>query len=249
MTSLVLHAAVPGGTASAPLHLPDLRPDDAAPLPLVVFYPDAGGPRATMTAMAERLAAHDHAVLLMNPYERLPPYAPFDMHTAFSDPAERTRIMALIQGFDTQVLVSDTVALLDTITHPRIDTTRLATMGYCMGGRVAFLAATQLGARVAAVAAIHAGGLVNDKPQSPHKQLGRARARFYVGVADADASCTTEHQAALEAAFREAGLTHQLELYAGAKHGFAVPDFPVYDATAAERHWERVLALFEATLR
>ena len=39
------------------------------------------------------------------------------------------------------------------------------------------------------------------------------------------------------------------EHYEGALHGFAVPDFPVFDAIAAERHWQRVPELFAATLR
>jgi carboxymethylenebutenolidase len=39
------------------------------------------------------------------------------------------------------------------------------------------------------------------------------------------------------------------ELYAGASHGFAVPDTPAHDAAAADRHWTELVALFDATLR
>jgi carboxymethylenebutenolidase len=41
---------------------------------------------------------------------------------------------------------------------------------------------------------------------------------------------------------------YTLELFTGARHGFAVPDHSVYDERAAERHWDRVLELFDAEL-
>ncbi len=242
----IASASIASATVSAPLDLPDT---DAARFPLVVFYPDAGGPRDAMTTMAQRVTANGYACMIVNPYWRLPPYAPFDVATVFTDPPERARIFALMNGFDTTQLVGDTVALLDAITDPRVAKDRIGTMGYCMGGRIAFLAGTILGERVAAVAAIHAGGLVSDKPESPHRRVGTMRANVYVGVADADGSCTPEHQAALATALTEANVTHQIELYPNVKHGFAVPDFPVYDEAAAEKHWQRVLALFETTLR
>jgi carboxymethylenebutenolidase len=40
-----------------------------------------------------------------------------------------------------------------------------------------------------------------------------------------------------------------MELYAGANHGFAVPDTAVYNKDAAEKHWAAVGALFAQTLR
>lgn len=247
MPTLPLHAVAPGGPVDASLVLPD----DAshARLPLVCFFPDAGGPRDTMTSMAARLASHGYAVLIVNPYAHLPPYEPFDVKTVFTDPPERARLFAMIQAFDTKQIVADAAALADAISDARVVKDRFGAMGYCMGGRIAFIASTILGDRVAAVGAIHAGGLVNDKPESPHRQAAAIRARIYVGAADQDQSCTLEHQAALRETLGAANVPHQIELYEGAKHGFAVPDFPVYDEPAAEKHWQRLLELFEATLR
>ena len=52
----------------------------------------------------------------------------------------------------------------------------------------------------------------------------------------------------LDQSLSAAGVDHLIELYPGAQHGFAVPDFSIYDHAAAERHWERVLALCVDTL-
>jgi carboxymethylenebutenolidase len=48
-------------------------------------------------------------------------------------------------------------------------------------------------------------------------------------------------------ALTDAGLVHLVETYP-ARHGFAVPDLPVFDQTAAERHWAALFRLFDETL-
>ena len=42
--------------------------------------------------------------------------------------------------------------------------------------------------------------------------------------------------------------TTEVEIYPGTHHGFAFPKRPVYDRDAAERHWERLLALYRRNL-
>ena len=40
----------------------------------------------------------------------------------------------------------------------------------------------------------------------------------------------------------------EVEIYPGTHHGFAFPKRPVYHRDAAERHWERLLALYRRNL-
>jgi carboxymethylenebutenolidase len=40
----------------------------------------------------------------------------------------------------------------------------------------------------------------------------------------------------------------EIEIYLGVDHGFAFPQRPAYDKAAAERHWERLIALFRRQL-
>lgn len=236
-----LEVDTPDGRADARL----FTPGTGGPWPLVVFYMDAGGLRPAMSSMAERLVSAGYAVLQPNLYWRSGPFAPFDAATVFADPAERTRLMALLRSVRADQTIDDTRRFVDQLAaDPRLDTSALRLLGYCMGGRMAFLAAAALGSRVHAVAAIHAGGLVGEGADSPHHQAGEIRGKLYLGVADADRSCTPEHQQVLKAALDTAGVRYTLELYPGALHGFAVPDFPEFDAAAAEHHWDRVLETF-----
>jgi len=93
----------------------------------------------------------------------------------------------------------------------------------------------------------HAGGLVTDAPDSPHRSLGQVRAELYFGFADNDQSMTPEHVAELERALDEAGIAYRAEVYEGAAHGYTMADMPVYDEGAADRHYEELFALLDRT--
>jgi len=222
-----------------------------APLPLVVMYMDAYGLRPTLSAMAERLTALGYAVLQPNLYWRAGAFAPFDPASAFQDPKERERITALIRGVRPEEAMADTRALVDAAgaADAGIRTDRIGVVGYCMGGRVAFIAAARIPERVVAAACIHPGGLVTDAPDSPHRAVSDIRGEVYIAGADQDQGFTPAHRETLRGALDAAGVTYDLELYAGSRHGFAVPDHTVYDEVAAERQWQRVSALFDRTLR
>jgi carboxymethylenebutenolidase len=245
MLTETLRTPTPDGDAEALLLLPDQR----TPAPLVVFLMDAFGLRPALTDMAARLVSAGYAVLQPNLYWRSGPFAPFDARTTFNDAPERTRIFALMNGFTAAQVGADLDAHLAALAdHPAVRPGPVGLLGYCMGGRQAFYLAAHLGARAAAMASIHGGGLVKADPSSPHLGASRIRARCYFAVADRDNSCTEADCVTLGESLTGAGVTHTIELYPDALHGFAAPDMSVFDAAASERHWTRVLALFAETL-
>ena len=52
----------------------------------------------------------------------------------------------------------------------------------------------------------------------------------------------------LEPALTAAGVDHEIETYQ-ARHGWVFRDTPAYDAVAAERHRQTMIALFNTTLQ
>ena len=66
-------------------------------------------------------------------------------------------------------------------------------------------------------------------------------------IAIEDAGFDEEQRIRLEKALTDAGVDHLIETYQ-ARHGFAVPDMPVFDPAAAERHWTALFGLFGETL-
>ena len=215
-------------------------PPTSKPAALVVFYMDAFGVRDALAAMARRLADNGYVVALPDLFHRVAPVAPFDVATAFSTPAERDRVMALIHGLSHAGVMSDTNTVIE---HLAADGGPVCTVGYCMGGGYALRAAGTFPDRVVAAASYHGGNLATAAPDSPHVVASRAKGRLYIGYADNDRSFPDDQRDTLDAALTAAGVAHTIERY-HARHGFAVPDHAVYDEQAAARHWETLLALF-----
>jgi carboxymethylenebutenolidase len=231
---------------SAPVRL--FTPDGQGPWPGAVMIPDAGGTRQTFNDMAARLADFGYAVLLPDVYYRQGDWEPFDMATAFSDSAQRKRLMSFIGSIGPDDWASDANAYFDYLAaRPEVRGSTFGVTGYCMGGRASLIIAGRVPERVAAAASFHGGGLVTDSSDSPHLKADQIQAEIYVGGAENDASFTDDHAEQLEKALTAAGVRHTIEKYS-AGHGFAVPDNGPYDADAAERHWTAMREVFGANL-
>ena len=224
-------------------------PQDDGTWPAVILYMDAFGIRPNLAGMAARLATHGYAVVVPNLYYRSGAFAPFDPKLVVAEGPERDRFKGMIQSINDTMVMRDTAAVLSMIaTHPAVRGGRIGVVGYCMGGGFALSAAGTFPERVAAAASFHGGSLATDKPDSAHRLASRITARVYVGVAEIDASFSPEQQSRLERALADAGVDYTVEIYKGAKHGFAVTGHLVYDREASERHWQRLLRLFNETL-
>ncbi len=233
------------GKCPCSLHLPA----GEEPRPAVIMYPDAGGLRDTFREMGDRLAGLGYVTLVPDFYYRVGEYEPFDLRTAFGEPAERDRLMSLMGSVKPDMVVRDAHSYVDFLASlPEISGEAVGTTGYCMGGRLSLIVAGHLGVKVAAAASFHGGNLAAaDDPNSPHLQAGGMAATVYVGGATDDASFPPDQRDRLDEALTAAGVTHTIETYPAA-HGFAVPDNPTYDAGAAERHWDAMATLFGSSL-
>jgi carboxymethylenebutenolidase len=227
----------------------EVIPDGAGPHAGVLLCMDGLGVRDALRRMADRLGAAGYHVLLPSYFHRLGPDVHFDPKEVFSQPEKLAEMRKTIgAAVTTERAMSDTAAFLDHLAaQPDVDGARLGVVGYCMGGRLAFLAASTFPDRVRAAASIHGGGLVTPAPDSPHLVASKVRARLYFGIAKEDSSCTPEQAATLDATLREAGVRYAIEHY-DARHGWAVDDTPVHDAGESERHWQAVLGLFASEL-
>jgi carboxymethylenebutenolidase len=118
-----------------------------------------------------------------------------------------------------------------------------------MGAALALRAAGNYPGKIAAAAGFHGGRLATDEADSPHLLAPKIKAKVYIAGADEDAGFPPEQADRLRAALTQAGVDNRVEIYAGARHGYAPPDMPVYNEAAAERHWRELLALLDETLK
>ena len=233
------------GHSPGALHVPD----GDGPWPGVLVFPDAGGVRETFGQMGDQLAGLGYAVLVPDIYYRAGEWAPFDVATLFTDPAERARMGGLVSPLTNDAIVADADAYADfLLARSEVSGPAIGTTGYCLGGRMSLLAATGLGGTAAAAASFHGGRLaVADDPASPHLAADRISAAVYVAGATGDGSFTPEQAELLDRTLTAAGVEHAIEVYPAA-HGFAVPDNPTYDAAASARHWQALSRLYRERL-
>jgi carboxymethylenebutenolidase len=226
------------------------RPAAGGPWPAVLVFMDGIGIRPAMLEIGERLATYGYYVLLPDLFYRSGPYEPMDPHTVFSDPEKRKVLMEkFFAPASPANVMSDTRAFLDYLaSEPEVKPGGIGTTGYCLGGLMSLTAAGTYPDRVVAAASYHGGRLASDAPDSPHLLAPKMKARVYVAGAIEDQSFPDEMKQRLEKALTDAGVDHRIETYP-ARHGWVLRDTPVYDAAAAERHWQSLTSLFDSTLK
>jgi carboxymethylenebutenolidase len=226
------------------------RPEGKSPFPAVLVFMDGLGIRPAMLEIGAGLAEHGYFALLPDLYYRSGPYEPMDPHKVFGDPEHRKVLMEKYFSLATPAnIMADTNAFLEFLkTQPDVQPGGIGTTGYCMGGLMSLTAAGTWPEQIRAAASYHGGRLATDAPDSPHRLAPRIKAQVYIAGAIEDASFPDDMKQRLEKALSDAGVAYRIETYP-ARHGWVFRDTPVYDAAASERHWQSMLALFDATLK
>jgi carboxymethylenebutenolidase len=226
--------------------------------PAVILWTDAFGLRPSMRDMGRRLAAEGYAVLVPNPFYRIGkgPFYETAANVDFKDKATFAKIGPLMASIGAPGAAEkdavEFVRFLDV--QPEVDAGRkIGTQGYCMGGALVLRTAAAVPARVGAGASFHGGGLVTDKPDSPHRLAPRIKARMLIAIAGSDDARQPDAKDKLRQAFADAHVPARVEVFAE-KHGWCVPDMPlddgqpIYNRAGAERAWSELLDLYRSAL-
>ena len=235
----------PDGSADASLVFPGWGAHAA-----VLVWPDIFGLRPAFRQMSKRLAGSGYAVLAVNPYYRTKraPVAP--EHADFDDPATRNALMDLRNTLTPATTQTDAMAFVQWLDgQPSVDRhKRMGTSGYCMTGPFTIRTAAALPERIGAGASFHGGGLVTDKPDSPHLLIPKMKARYLIAIAESDDKREPTAKDVLRESFAKAKLPAEIEVYAGTIHGWCPLDAKVYNHDQAEKAWSRMLVLFKSAL-
>jgi carboxymethylenebutenolidase len=222
------------------------HPERGGPFPVIIFYMDAPAIREELRDMARRFGTAGYYVMLPNLYYRS---GAMELGPINPDPEspERKRMFELMNSINIPMVMEDTKALLTFAEdQPAANTRIVGTVGYCMSGRYAINAATHFPDRVKAAASIYGTHLATDQADSPHLAATRTKAELYFGCAETDIYAPPEIIEKVKDGMK--GANAEVEIYPGTHHGFAFPKRPVYNRDAAERHWERLTALYRRNL-
>ena len=234
-----LEIATPDGTCPTTLFGDGARPG-------VILVMDAGGPRDALFTIARDLAARGFSVAVPNlmyragsPFDLLgdlPRDTPTFFNAMRTDPVFRAALTEkFIRSANSPAHVErDFGALLSALAE-HFAPGPVGLTGYCMGGGIALRVASLFPSKVRAVASFHGGHLATTAPDSPHLGLPSVQAEVFVAGAVEDGSFSSEMRDRLVAALEAAKVKNRVETWQG-KHGFAVPDFPVFDQALYAAH-------------
>ncbi len=218
--------------------------------PGVLIWPDIFGLRPAFKQMATRLAEAGYSVLVINPFYRTKKAPTAPEHPDFDDPATRQALMSLAGSLSPKTALIDATAFVSYLdSQPSVDKRRkIGTTGYCMGGPFVMRTAAAFPDRIGAAATFHGGGLVTDKPDSPHLLIPEMKAHFLIAIAENDDQKQPDAKNVLRDSYAKAKLPAEIEVYAGTLHGWCPTDSHVYNHDQAEKAWSRMMVLFNSAL-
>jgi carboxymethylenebutenolidase len=226
--------------------------------PGVLIWTDAFGLRPSMREMGKRLAAQGYSVLVPNPFYRVGKETFFEDASSVDFAKDRGKIQPLMASVTADGNAEkDAVAYIAFLDAQKQvnKSKKIGTQGYCMGGGLVMRTAATVPDRVGAGGSFHGGGLVTDKPNSPHLLAPKIKAKMYFGVAHSDDKTQPDAKDKLKEAFMAANNPAQIEVYKTCFHGWCVPDMPkqadgspTYDKAEAEKAWAKLTALYKGAL-
>nr|WP_295108698.1 dienelactone hydrolase family protein [uncultured Caulobacter sp.] len=218
--------------------------------PAVLLWPDVMSLRPVFRDMGRRLASAGYVVLVPNLYYRVKKAPVIEGTFNFANPEDRAKLTPMRASVTPAGTFKDAeayVAFLDA--QPQTDKgKKIGVQGYCMGGPLSFRTAAAAPGRIGAVATFHGGGLITADADSPHLLIPKTHASYLIEIADNDDQKEPDVKDKLKAAFAEAKRPAQVEVFAGAAHGWTVKGSQVYNEVAAETAWANLLALYKKAL-
>jgi carboxymethylenebutenolidase len=210
------------------------RPGGSGAGPGILVLQDALGVSGHIREVAHRFAAEGYTAVAPELFHRTAPG--FE-----GTPARMQEVMEHIRALTVEGLTADVRAAHAWLaSRSTVDATRTAAVGFCMGGRAAFLAnaMTPLAASVSYYGGGIAEGLLDRVPELSGPQL-----LFWAGK---DARILPEHVRAVEDALRAADKRYASVVFSQAQHSFFNQPMGRYDPHAAAQSWALSLAFLRS---
>lgn len=227
---------VPGST---PMRAYVARPAHEGPHPgmhpgMLVFQ-EAFGVNEHIRDIATRFAAQGFVAIAPELYHRIG----LGVEGQYDDFAG---VMPYLQSLTNEGLAADVHAADDWLSRePGVDASRIAAVGYCMGGRVAFLANSEV--PLTAAISYYGGGIA----PSLLDRVAALRAPQLMFWGGTDTHIPPQQHRAIDDALRAAGKAYTTVEFGEAGHAFFSDPRSSYHADAAAESWALVLAFLART--
>ncbi len=228
------------GTEKMPCYV--ARPAAGGPYPGLVVVMEAFGLNGNIRSLADRFAAEGFAVISPNLYFREP-----NNVVGYDDLPGAIKLMGSLT--DDRIAGDMTAAITFLKGQPGVKT-KFGTTGFCMGGRVAFLAAVRNG-DVYASAPFYGGGMTRaGQPggKAPVDDAANLKGPVLAYFGGKDAFIPVAEVDKFRDALNKAGKPAEVVLYADADHGFMCDERPSYHPEHAKEAFAKTVAFFRKNL-
>ncbi len=209
------------------------------PAPAVIVLQEIFGINAFVRGVADRLAAKGFVALAPDLFWRQEPGLQLDPALE----ADRNRAMMLFRSFDEGAALQDCLAARETLrTDAALCTGKVGSVGYCMGGKLAYLMAAR--AKIDAAVGYYGVGI-----QSALEEASGITTPLMLHIAGADHLCPPEMQAQISMRLQPHAALVELHIYEGEGHAFARPRGPTYNPIVTEKADASTLAFLNRHLR
>ncbi len=215
-----------------------VHPEKAPKAGLIVFQ-EAFGVNAHIRDVTKRFAAEGYLAIAPELYHRTGPGFESGYDNLGDNPPYRAHMAALTD----EGLLADATAAYAWLVAQNIPQKNIGAIGYCMGGRTAFLANSIL--PLAGAVSYYGGGIAQtllDRAPMQHGPL----LMFWGGK---DAHIPLENRTAIAEALTKAGKPFENVEFADAGHGFFCDARASYNAAAAAEAWTQTLAFLKDSLQ
>jgi carboxymethylenebutenolidase len=221
---------VPGGMPAL------LARPEGGPGAAVLVIQEAFGLNNHIRDVARRVAAEGYVALAPDLYWR----GGKGRTVAYDDLGEAIRIMQTLKDPEIVTDVGNAIAYLEKQASVRAD--RIGITGFCMGGRVSYLAACELPDKIRAAVPFYGGGIPIEKTPKL-----KAPVLAFFGEKDGFIPLSFVEQLRNEAEKQKKQV--EIVVYPGADHGFFCNERSSYNPAAAADAWERLKKFFATHLR
>jgi len=212
------------------------RPTDAGKYPAVIVVMEAFGLNEHIKDVARRVAAEGYVTLAPDMYYRQP-----NAVAGYDQLPEAIRLMTALRD---DAIVADLAAVVSHLqSQDSVRGDRIGITGFCMGGRISFLAACK-NSQIKAAAPFYGGGIGGLLDQAP-----KITCPLLLFFGDQDPFIPNDEVAKIKSTLEQLKKNAEVVVYPGAPHGFFCNERDSYRPDAAADSWERTKAFFKKHLQ
>lgn len=219
----------------------EARPKDGGSRPAIIVLMEAFGLNGHIKDVTERVAREGYVAAAPDLYhresQRIVPYK------------ELQKAIGLMNRLQDPKVMDDVGAVISHLKSQNyVKSGAIGVTGFCMGGRLTYLAAAHHNKDVKAALAFYGGGIPMGKP-SPLERTGEIQCPVYMFFGGKDPLIPQEHVEKINQALTDSRKSFMIKVYPEATHGFFCNERESYHPDSAKDAWDKFRWFFAQNLK